>query len=130
MIQPKTEKPSAKAEQDAYELATLRDNGCCVFCGSPEWVERDHRKNRSQGGLTVEWNLACLCHEHHLLKTENPDWALRVGLAVPSYGDPTEWPARRLVYGQLWWVIYGAGTDFAIISTATAEKYLEEKGVR
>lgn len=130
MIAPKVDKPTARNQKDAYALATERDGDRCVWCGDNEWTERDHRKGRGVGGLTVEWNIHVLCHTHHLQKTDNAEWALRVGLTVPSYGDPTEWPSRRLVNDELRWVIYGAGTDFAIIPDATAETYLEIKGVR
>jgi hypothetical protein len=103
MIAPKRNKPTPAEERAAYEAVTVRDQGRCVRCGAYGYVERDHRQNRSQGGLTVVSNLQCLCRADHLWKTENPAAALLEGFACPSYAHPAFWPAYRFGVG---WVIY------------------------
>lgn len=133
MILPKTAKPSKADETDAYEAATLRDDNTCQRCRRDcgrGFVSRDHRKNRSQGGLTVVSNLQCLggtgntgCHGW---VTEHPRDALAEGWAVPSWADPAEWPARRYVrdrYGvvRLSWVLY---KDDGTVIPITAEEAL------
>lgn len=96
----------------AYQQCTERDNGVCGRClrqCGP--VARDHRKNRSQGGLTVLSNLQLLGLACHTWKTEHPADAVAEGWAVPGWADPLEWPARRWVR-TLWgtvraiWVLY------------------------
>lgn len=122
MIRPKYEaqaKPTSAEEHDAYELATLRDLDTCQKCRrNCGWgvTSRDHRKDRSVGGLTVVSNIQILggtgttgCHGW---KSANPAEALAEGWSVPSWADPHEWPAHRWVRtstsGLLWlaWVLY------------------------
>lgn len=135
MSAPKSVPPTKREETEAYELVDLRD-GACVRCGAQGLVSHDHRKNRSQGGQTTSQNIQILCGTGtlgcHGWATTHPEDAVRDGFAVPGWptADPAAWPARRLVYGVLRWVLYGAGTDFAVIPNATAEAYLESKGVR
>ena len=38
---------------------------CCIYCGSPKFIELAHYVPRSRGGMGVESNLACLCHKCH-----------------------------------------------------------------
>lgn len=102
MILPKKPKPTPREERQAYYDATVRDENRCVKCGFLG-IERDHRKNRSQGGLTTVANLQGLCRECHQWKTENPAEALRLGFAVPSYARPEFWPGWRVGIG---WVQY------------------------
>lgn len=123
MIKPKYEtdpKPSKSDEADAYELVTLRDAGVCVKCLRRHTVfgiSRDHRKNRSAGGLTVVSNLQLLCGDGttgcHGWATVNPELAVSEGWAVPAWpaADPRQWPARRWVPAshhmyRLAWVLY------------------------
>jgi hypothetical protein len=116
MIGPKVPKPTAADERDAYELATLRDNDTCQRCRrncGPS--NRDHRVNRSQGGRTVVSNLQILggtgttgCHGW---ATAHPEDAQAEGWSAPSYAEPSEWPARRWLPGQVGllrraWVLY------------------------
>lgn len=85
------------ATRTAYRLVTARDAGRCVRCGANWRIQRDHRKNRSQGGPTACSNLQLLCSACHQWKTEHPAQATRTGYAVPGYVRATdEWPARRL----------------------------------
>ena len=42
-----------------------RDNGCCVYCGSPFNLECAHIVGRAQGGLGREKNLVMLCSDCH-----------------------------------------------------------------
>ncbi|MDJ0323193.1 hypothetical protein QMG61_05375 [Cryobacterium sp. PH31-AA6] len=116
MIRPKTPKPSKADETDAYELATLRDNDTCQRCRrgcGPS--NRDHRKNRSQGGHTIVSNLQILggtgttgCHGYI---TQHPAEGMAEGWTVPSFAIPAEWPARRWIRTEhgvlrLGWVLY------------------------
>jgi hypothetical protein len=110
MIQPKVAKPSKVDEARAYDQATFRDLGVCVRCRrvDPVWgVNRDHRKGRGVGGLTVVENLQLLCGSGttgcHGWRTSRQADAIAEGYAVPGYADPAEWPARR-------WVATGIGT--------------------
>ena len=124
MIGPKTAKPTAAEETRAYAAATERDRGWCVRCGRAGAVERDHRQNRSQGGLTVPSNLQCLCPTCHAWKTHNPAAAVLEGFAVPGWGNPAEWPAYRADVAS--WVLYfdapdGFGNWWIEITQATAD---------
>lgn len=112
MIGPKLQKPTRREEQEAYELTTLRDQDLCQRCRrdcGP--VARDHRRNRSQQGLTLVQNLQCLGLECHDWKSSHPDEANRTGWGVPGWADPSEFPARRWVPTavgtlRLVWVLY------------------------
>lgn len=115
MIGPKHSKSSKADEAYAYELATLRDKDTCQRCHRAQGTNRDHRKNRSQGGLTVASNLQLLCGTGttgcHGWATAHPADAVAEGWAVPGWADPAEWPARRYrrtAWGVLRpaWVIY------------------------
>jgi len=143
MIRPKyetTPKPSKAEETDAYELATLRDNDTCQKCRrNCGWgaTSRDHRKDRSVGGLTVVSNLQILggtgttgCHGW---KSSHPKEAVAEGWAVPGYGDPAEWPARRWmrdVYGvlHLAWVLYGNDGSVTEIPESDARRRMTAMG--
>ncbi|WP_284761552.1 HNH endonuclease signature motif containing protein [Curtobacterium sp. MEB011] len=95
MIGPKTAKPTAAEEKQAYAIAAGRDDltcqRCLGWCGAPQ---QDHRQNR-QPGNTVASNLQTLGLVCHQWKTEHPADALADGWAVPRWADPREWPARR-----------------------------------
>ncbi|MDJ0337434.1 HNH endonuclease signature motif containing protein [Cryobacterium sp. PH31-O1] len=126
MILPKVPKPSKAEENDAYELATLRDKDTCQKCRrdcGP--TARDHRVNRSQGGRTVVSNLHVLGLDCHKWATEHPLDAQAEGWAAPSYADPREWPARRWmpIYGgrlHLSWVLYSDDGEIAVITEEDA----------
>lgn len=111
MITPKLAKPTKADEADAYELATLRDHDTCQRCRRDCGPSaRDHRQNR-RAGNTRSSNLQCLGLACHIWKTEHPRLALEEGWAVPSWGDPAEWPARRWIRTELGtqrlsWVLY------------------------
>lgn len=116
MIGPKTVRPSKADERDAYELVTLRDSDTCQRCRRAQGTNRDHRKNRSQGGWTVASNLQLLCGTGttgcHGWATQHPADAVTDGWAVPGWADPAEWPARRWMrtdHGMVRpaWVLYG-----------------------
>jgi len=116
VIGPKVPRPSKAQERAAYQAATTRDDDRCVRCGV-FGVQRDHRKNRSQGGLTVPENIQCLCPDCHLFKTLSPAAAVLEGFAVPGWAHPELWPAYRHNTG---WVIY-EGTGFRVITETTAD---------
>lgn len=42
-----------------------RDDGCCVYCGSPYALPEAHYIPRSQGGLGVEKNVLTMCRDCH-----------------------------------------------------------------
>ncbi len=56
-------------------MATRRIRSIVIQAGSTGQVGRiDHtipfnHANPKAGGLTVPWNLKCMCRQHHLLKT-------------------------------------------------------------
>lgn len=140
MIRPKVAKPTAAEERRAYEIATARDEGKCVRCHRGGTVHRDHRLNRSQGGLTTPANLQILCGPAngymgaprlgqgcHAWVTEHPREAVEDGWAVPGYADPHLWPARRWIptdHGTLRivWVLYSDLGTFEVITDAVADE--------
>lgn len=122
MIGPKTPKPTPRQEREAYDACTTRDPQC-VRCGA-NFIQRDHRKNRSQGGRTVLSNLQGLCVTCHVWKTENPAAAVLEGFAVPGWAHPEFWPAWRGDVGS--WVVYYDAPDaqgrwWDVITQATAD---------
>lgn len=129
MIGPKAVQQTAAEETRAYALATERDGSRCQVAS---WdcagaVQRDHRKNRSQGGLTVASNLQCLCAAHHLQKTDNPLWANANGFGVPGWAVPSEFPARRWLGTRMGthraaWVLYDNAGGWVEISHEHAIK--------
>ena len=134
MIGPKPAKHSKVQEQAAYDATTERDDGKCVRCDWYGTVHRDHRKNRSQGGLTVVSNLQLMCGPHgddpgcHHWATVNPTAALLEGFAVPSYARPELWPAWRHGVG---WVLYFDAPDvdgawWQAITETTADLLMNE----
>lgn len=118
MIEPKVARPTRAQEDDAYDLATIRDLDTCQRCGTDCGpTARDHRKNRSQGGRTVVENLCVLGLICHTWKTENPYEANRSGWGCPGWAKPAEWPARRWVptiIGTrcLVWVLYVTDIEY------------------
>lgn len=127
MIGPKVPKPTKAQERAAYEAVTERDP-VCVRCGK-HGIQRDHRKNRSQGGRTVPSNLQGLCHICHSWKTTNPADAVLEGFAVPGWAHPDLWPAWRVGVG---WVVYFdapvEGLWWREISESTATLLMEGGG--
>lgn len=124
---------------DAYRIVTERDNNICQRClrdCGTGVTSRDHRKNRSQGGLTTPSNLQVLggtgttgCHGW---VTEHPFAAVRDGWTVPGWGDPKKWPARRwqrTLTGTLTlgWCLYDDDGNVAWISQEIAEKLMKKE---
>lgn len=135
---PKVPKLTPKEERLAYELVTARDDNTCQRClRNCGPINRDHRKLRSQGGRTVASNLQLLggsgttgCHGW---ATTHPLAAVRDGWAVPGWGDPARWPARRYVpqHGGVVaarWVLYDDEGDFRVISDERAEALMDGYG--
>lgn len=143
MIRPKYDappKPTAREEHEAYELVQLRDMGRCVRCGRADPVfgmSMDHRKNRSQGGLTLASNLQTLCGsgvtECHGWKTSHPEKSTSTGFAVPGHADPLDFPAMRLIVVRtqpvLWPVLYDNAGGFTEISRREFSERLEAAGI-
>ena len=110
MIGQKRPKLTRTQERAAYDAATARDsvNGVeqCQKCGRFGPCDRDHRQGRDPFNTTpanlqlLGGAFGCGCH---VWKTENPADAIKAGFTVPSWGDPSEWPAWRFGGG---WVIY------------------------
>ena len=135
MIAPKTLKPSPREEPEAYELVARRDGRACVRCGYYGAPQLDHIQNRLSGN-TVPANLQTLCgpggNNCHQWKTDHPDDAITEGFARSRFetADPTTIPARRYIVGHgLVWVLYGRGTDFAIIADDVAHARRRELGM-
>lgn len=93
MVWQKTRKPTPMEERRAYAITEERDE-VCVRCRRGD-IQRDHRKNRSQGGLTLPSNLQLLCVSCHEWKTTHPKDARADGLAVPGWAVSADFPARR-----------------------------------
>jgi len=95
------------------------DGNMCQRCRRPSCqpIARDHRKNRSQGGLTVVENLQLLGLPCHEWKTEHPAEANEEGWGVPGWAEPADYPARRWIRGiggvlRPAWVLYEAAADW------------------
>jgi hypothetical protein len=130
VIGPKTAKPTAAEEKQAYAIAAGRDDltcqRCLGWCGAPQ---QDHRQNR-QPGNTVPSNLQTLGLVCHQWKTEHPADALADGWAVPRWADPRQWPARRwfrTVYGTVrkGWCLYNNAGDVLEITEEEARQRME-----
>lgn len=112
MIVPKKPKPTATEEKRAYKIVTARDDDTCQRClRNCGPIARDHRRNRSQGGLTTPANLHLLGLQCHVWATEHPTDAVAEGWAVPGFADPLVWPGRRYRRGDygivhLSWCLY------------------------
>lgn len=52
---------SSKVRIEVY----IRDNGCCVLCGTPYNLQAAHYISRGRGGLGIAENLVMLCVECH-----------------------------------------------------------------
>lgn len=129
MIVPKVQRPTARQEREAYEIATFRDDDTCQRClRNCGPTARDHRQNR-QSGNTVASNLQVLGLRCHTWKTEHPRAAVTEGWAVPSWASPAGWPARRWVpQGAVMrcvWVLYDDDGDWVQISDREAERRME-----
>lgn len=134
MIGPKTAKPTAAEEKQAYAIAAGRDDltcqRCLGWCGAPQ---QDHRQNR-QPGNTVPSNLQTLGLICHQWKTEHPADALADGWAVPRWATPARWPARRWyrnldgVTVRKGWALYGDDGSITEISDHEARRRMEGGG--
>lgn len=82
----------AVLRRDVWE----RDGMRCVLCGwmvSLEAAEVHHRKLRSRGGQDDHPTCLTLCSRCHKDRVHAfPVWATVVGLMVPAWADPTDWP--------------------------------------
>jgi hypothetical protein len=122
--------PSAADEVQAYAMVLERDEERCQRCWRGAVVQRDHRKNRSQGGLTAPSNVHLLCPECHLWKTDHPVEAAHDGWGVPGWADPLEFPARRWLRTEVGtlrhaWVLYDDAGGWREISTDEARRRKE-----
>jgi len=130
VIGPKSDRPTAADERRAYDVASKRDDllcqRCLRWCGAPQL---DHRQNR-QSGNTVPSNLQTLGLSCHQWKTEHPRDAIRDGWAVPRWGDPAEWPARRWLRQEngtvrAAWILYDDVGGWDEISASEARRRME-----
>ncbi|MEK6310111.1 MAG: HNH endonuclease signature motif containing protein [Curtobacterium sp.] len=134
MIGPKTTKPTKRQEREAYDIVNFRDEGRCQKCHRGTPVTRDHRLNRSQGGLTTAANLQLLCGSGttgcHGWVTEHLEDALAEGWRVPAWADPLRWPAARYfpsVAGtvRLGWALYDNAGGVTEITDQEARALME-----
>ncbi|WP_242089205.1 HNH endonuclease [Curtobacterium sp. DN_7.5] len=133
MIGPKTSAPTAAEESRAYALVTERDEERCQRCHRGGVAQRDHRKNRSQGGRTAASNLHLLCPDCHLWKTDHPVEAAHDGWGVPGWADPATFPARRWLRTELGtlrqaWVLYDDVGTWREISAEQARRQMGGDG--
>lgn len=133
MIQ-KVAKQTEAEKRAAYRITTERDSELCVRCRRAPGTNRDHRKNRSQGGRTTPANLQLLCGSGttgcHGWVTEHPKEAIEEGWACPGYAEPADWPARRwmgthLGALRLGWALYD---DRGGITRITEVEAMERMG--
>ena len=85
--------------RDTKLAVYLRDNGCCVFCGSNQGIPNAHFIPRSHGGLGVERNILTLCTEcHH--KFDNTAERKRMAEFFRSYLESKypDWDQEKLYY--------------------------------
>lgn len=134
MIGLKVPRPTPAEEARAYVTVTERDEELCQRCLRAPGSNRDHRLNRSQGGLTVPSNLQLLCGTGttgcHGWRTENLRAALEDGWRVPAWQDPREWPARRWLRTDVGtlrasWVLYDDSGGWREISAEEARRRME-----
>jgi hypothetical protein len=134
VIRPKTRKPTAAEEREAYAIATARDEDRCQKCHRGTPITRDHRLNRSQGGRTTPANLQLLCGSGttgcHGWVTEHLEDALTEGWRVPAWADPLRWPAARYfpsVAGtvRLGWALYDDAGGVTEITAEEARNLME-----
>jgi hypothetical protein len=141
MIGPKVHKWSSRADESTgREIVMLRDKGVCVRCRRVDpvfGVNHDHRKNRSQGGDWAPSNGQLMCGSGttgcHGFVTSHPKAALAEGYAVPSWGDPAEWPARRWIKTdngtvREGWVLYDDDGTYEEITEAEAMERMQGAG--
>ncbi|WP_065961227.1 HNH endonuclease signature motif containing protein [Curtobacterium sp. UCD-KPL2560] len=133
MIGPKADQPTTTDARRAYAIVTERDEQQCQRCWRGGVAQRDHRKNRSQGGRTAASNLHLLCPDCHLWKTDHPTDAAHDGWGVPGWAEPEAFPARRWVrtgVGTLRqaWVLYDDEGGVHEISAAEARRRMEGGG--
>lgn len=76
---------------DAGPFLEARSGGVCEWCGSPNQLERHHRKRRRDGGETFS-NIVVLCRDDHRWAHEHPVRAREVGLIVSVSRDPEQVP--------------------------------------
>jgi HNH endonuclease len=130
MIVPKVPGPTKKEQREAYRTATTRDRNTCQRClRNCGPIQRDHRKNRSQGGQTVVENLQLLGRKCHEWKTGHPTDANAEGWGVPSWADPAMWPAARWFKGEhnimsRGWVLYDREGNFREITADHADRLM------
>jgi 5-methylcytosine-specific restriction endonuclease McrA len=134
LIGPKTPKPTKTQEKLAYAIVLERDEQRCQKCLRGDELTRDHRLNRSQGGLTTPANLQLLCGSGttgcHGQVTHDLDMALREGWRVPAWADPLTWPARRWFrtpYGTVreGWALYDDAGGVTEITEHEAHRRME-----
>jgi hypothetical protein len=107
--------PSAAVER-AVRLRdlTCRFPGCdrpAVVCDLDHTIPFDHA-DPGDGGLTVPWNLKCLCRQHHRLKTFHDGWSdeqLPDGIVI--WTSPT---------GEVYRTVPGGVDLFPDMTTGTA----------
>jgi hypothetical protein len=115
------------------KTVTDRANGHCEHCGVFATLELHHRLFRSRGGQHTTQNLLALCGMGNVTGchglAHSGDAGTHEGLAIPSGGDPAEYPVRRRIFGQNLWVVLGEGNSFAVLTDATADAIRARLGI-
>lgn len=56
---------SPEVRQEVMARDSIDGHPCCIYCGSPKFLELAHYVPRSRGGMGVPENLAVLCTKCH-----------------------------------------------------------------
>jgi nitrite reductase/ring-hydroxylating ferredoxin subunit len=81
-------------------IVNERDGGCCIICGK-RGSPNAHFIGRAQGGLGIEENIVCLCHQcHH--DFDNGDKREEYGAQIETYlrSHYPFWEKSDLVYNK------------------------------
>ena len=86
---------SDKVRREVWE----RDQGCCIFCGSPHARAEAHYIPRSQGGMGIAKNILTVCRECHRQLDESSKRQTKLAIAreylKSIYPD---WNEEDLIY--------------------------------
>ena len=81
------------------DIVWARDNGRCIFCGSPFAMPNAHVIPRSKGGLGVEKNIVTACMECHHRMDQSKERKNYLRIAKDYLEEIYEdWNEEELIY--------------------------------